>query len=95
MDYNFLNTSYHGVKFQLNFMLSPMQVIQRQIIDESCALSHSNFFQKCSKPLWTRPEFFVTLPFKKSEDVNPTKASHKGLNPDLLKQAKMQLQQLQ
>ena len=27
------------------------------------------------------PDFFIRLPFKKNEDVNPTKANHRGMNP--------------
>ncbi|MED6124324.1 hypothetical protein PIB30_057918 [Stylosanthes scabra] len=33
-------------------------------------------------------EFFIKLPFKKNEDINPTKATHSGMNPDDLKLAK-------
>ncbi|XP_042509130.1 uncharacterized protein LOC122084761 [Macadamia integrifolia] len=41
------------------------------------------------------PDFFITLPFKKNEDVNPTKASHPGLNPEHLSLAIQETQQLQ
>lgn len=32
--------------------------------------------------LWDNTNFFIRLPFKKNEDVNPTKASHLGMNPE-------------
>lgn len=34
---------------------------------------------------------FYQLPLKKNKDVNPTKASHHGLNPDLAQQAEQEL----
>ena len=35
--------------------------------------------------------FFIHLPFKKNEDVNPTKDSHRGMNPEHLVLAKQEL----
>jgi len=48
-----------------------------------CADNYEEFSHP--KPLWKNPEFFVQLPFKLNEDVNPTKATHLGMSPtDLL-----------
>lgn len=33
-------------------------------------------------PLWKNKEFFISLPFKQNEDVNPTKASHPRMSPE-------------
>ncbi|QHO48459.1 polyprotein [Arachis hypogaea] len=33
-------------------------------------------------------KFYVRLPFKKNEDINPTKATHSGMNPEDLKLAR-------
>ncbi|GJS01532.1 hypothetical protein Tco_0318040 [Tanacetum coccineum] len=44
--------------------------------------------------LWLNPSFFVSLPFKQNEDVNPTKASHPGMNPDHYQLAKEECEQL-
>ena len=44
-----------------------------------CADNHEEFSHP--KPLWKNPEFFVQLPFKLNEDVNPTKATHPGIDP--------------
>ncbi|KAG8477864.1 hypothetical protein CXB51_027506 [Gossypium anomalum] len=44
--------------------------------------SHSEFLNKCPNPLWKNLDFFIHLTFKKNEDINPTKASHQGMNPD-------------
>ena len=41
--------------------------------------------------MWKNPKFFIYLTFKKNEDVNPTKASHRGMNPDHLALAKQEL----
>ena len=39
-------------------------------------------------------DFFIHLPFKKNEDVNPTKASHKVLNLEHLALAKQEISTL-
>ncbi|KAL4588678.1 hypothetical protein LXL04_001571 [Taraxacum kok-saghyz] len=59
-----------------------LDAIKQHIIQTSCATSHTEFLKKNSSPLWLNPDFFVELPFKHNEDVNPTKASHPGMNPD-------------
>jgi hypothetical protein len=41
-----------------------------------CADSHATF--QHPTPLWKNKEFFIKLPFKLNEDINPTKASHPG-----------------
>lgn len=47
---------------------------------QSCAESHDEFSHP--NPLWKNKAFFITLPFKKNEVVNPTKATHPGMTPD-------------
>ena len=42
-------------------------------------ISHGNFHHP--NPLWKNPQFYVQLPFKLNEDVNPTKATHPGMSP--------------
>ncbi|KAE8667739.1 vesicle transport protein GOT1B-like [Hibiscus syriacus] len=49
---------------------------------KACAESHEEFLSKCDHPLWRNSEFFIQLPFKKNEDIIPTKASHSGMNPE-------------
>ncbi|KAK8589939.1 hypothetical protein V6N12_024328 [Hibiscus sabdariffa] len=60
----------------------------------SCAESHEDFLSKCDHPLWNNPEFYVKLPFKKNEDVNPTKASHTGMNLEHQKLAEAECNEL-
>ncbi|KAL4579646.1 hypothetical protein LXL04_015802 [Taraxacum kok-saghyz] len=62
--------------------LVSIDTIWQSIIQTSCANSHTEFLKKNPSPLWLNPDFFVELPFKQNEDVNPTKASHPGMNPD-------------
>jgi hypothetical protein len=57
-----------------------------------CAKSHADFHHP--KPLWKNEEFFVKLPFKLNEDINPTKASHIGMTPNDLKLAQDECSQL-
>ena len=44
-----------------------------------CADNHEKFLHP--EPLWNDENFFVQLPFKHYEDVNPTKATHPGMTP--------------
>ncbi|KAK8518692.1 hypothetical protein V6N12_011938 [Hibiscus sabdariffa] len=59
---------------------------------KSCAESHEDFLSKCDHPLWKNPE--IKLPFKKNEDVNPTKGSHTEMNPEHQKLAKTECVEL-
>ena len=45
--------------------------------------------------MWTNSDFFISIPFKKNEDINPTKASHQGMNPDHYQLALQEVAQLQ
>lgn len=39
--------------------------------------------------------FFISIPFKRNEDINLTKASHIGMTPEHLQLATKELNQLQ
>ncbi|KAK8972527.1 hypothetical protein V6N11_081642 [Hibiscus sabdariffa] len=67
------------------FLVQPteeIKILLEELKSKSCAESHEDFLSKCDHPLWRNSEFYVKLPFKKNEDVNPTKASHTGMNPE-------------
>ena len=49
--------------------------IGRRNFHNSLEIENGNF------TLWQNPEFFITLPLKKNEDINLTKASHIRMNP--------------
>ena len=57
-----------------------------------CPESHADFHYP--NPLWKIPQFFVQLPFKLNEDVNPTKATHRGMNPSDLVLVQQECSQL-
>ncbi|KAK8990557.1 hypothetical protein V6N11_009249 [Hibiscus sabdariffa] len=57
-----------------------VKLLLEELKARSCAESHEDFLSKCDHPLWKNPEFYVKLPFKKNEDINPTKASHTRMN---------------
>jgi len=57
-----------------------------------CADNHEEFSHP--NPLWKNPEFFVQLPFKLNEDVNPTKATHPGMSPTDLQLARKECNEL-
>ncbi|MCH85865.1 polyprotein-like, partial [Trifolium medium] len=54
--------------------------------------SHEKFHHP--NPLWENKEFFIQLPFKLNEDVNPTKATHPGMSPSDYALAKEECNQL-
>ena len=57
-----------------------------------CPESHTDFSH--SNPLWKNTQFFIKLPFKLNEDVNPTKATHPGMSPTYLKLAQQECSDL-
>jgi hypothetical protein len=48
-----------------------------------------------SSSIWQNPQFFIKLPFKLNEDINPTKASHSGMNHEHKMLAQEECAQLQ
>nr|GEY60997.1 putative reverse transcriptase domain, viral movement protein [Tanacetum cinerariifolium] len=68
--------------------------IKQRLIQTCCASSNIEFLTKHPSRLWLNPSFFVSLPFKQNEDVNPTKASHPGMNPNHYQLAKEECEQL-
>ncbi|KAH9780609.1 hypothetical protein KPL71_008138 [Citrus sinensis] len=57
-----------------------------------CPESHSEFTHP--NPLWKNPSFFIKLPFKLNEDINPTKATHPRMSPSDLLLAQKECSQL-
>ena len=62
------------------FTVDPFDPLKFQITNDCCANNHSEFPIKNLNPLWKNPKIFIYFPFKKNEDVNPIKASHRGMN---------------
>ncbi|KAH9734689.1 hypothetical protein KPL71_017455 [Citrus sinensis] len=57
-----------------------------------CPESHSELTHP--NPLWKNKSFFIELPFKLNEDINPTKATHPGMSPSDLLLAQRECSQL-
>ncbi|KAH9769438.1 hypothetical protein KPL71_012001 [Citrus sinensis] len=57
-----------------------------------CPESYSEFTHP--NPLWKNRSFFIKLPFKLNEDINPTKATHPGMSPSDLLLAQQECSQL-
>ncbi|XP_015389838.1 uncharacterized protein LOC107178762 [Citrus sinensis] len=57
-----------------------------------CSENHSQFHHPT--PLSKNENFFIKLPFKLNEDINPTKATHPGMTPTDLKLAQEECSQL-
>ncbi|KAH9668361.1 hypothetical protein KPL70_021384 [Citrus sinensis] len=70
---------------------SPYSHISQKFL-EFCLENHSQFHHP--SPLWKNEQFFIHLPFKLNEDINPTKASHPGISPSDLLLAKQESSQL-
>lgn len=73
----------------------PFSHITTELVTNHSNDSHSEFLTKHPNPLWQNSQFFVHLPFKLNEDINPTKASHRGMNPTHYALAVQELQQLE
>ncbi|KAH9769375.1 hypothetical protein KPL71_011975 [Citrus sinensis] len=69
----------------------PYQDISNKLLS-FCPESHSEFTH--SNPLWKNKSFFIKLPFKLNEDINPTKATHPGMSPSNLFLAQQECSQL-
>jgi hypothetical protein len=85
--------SYSALTHMYSILEAPIQY--KCITDKLtllCADSHVEF--QHPNPLWKNEEFFVKLPFKLNEDINPTKASDPGITPDNLKLAQDECSQL-
>ncbi|KAH9649345.1 transposon Tf2-7 polyprotein [Citrus sinensis] len=68
--------------YNLSETPQPYQDISTKLLS-FCPESHSEFTHP--NPLWKNESFFIRLPFKLNEDINPTKATHPGMSPsDLL-----------
>ncbi|KAL4556459.1 hypothetical protein LXL04_039112 [Taraxacum kok-saghyz] len=67
---------FHPTGLRYKSFFNPYSPVQR------VCMATPNSSRKNPSPLWLNPDFFVELPFKQNEDVNPTKASHPGMNPD-------------
>ena len=77
------------------FVVEPYDSLRFQIINDFSANSHFDFFLENPNPLWMNPDFFIHFPFKKKrKDVNPTKASHREMNPKHLALAKQEISTL-
>ncbi|KAH9670651.1 hypothetical protein KPL70_017057 [Citrus sinensis] len=57
-----------------------------------CPESHIEFTHPTL--LWKNESFFIKLPFKLNEDINPTKATHPGMSPSGLLLAQQECSQL-
>ena len=70
--------------FPLSEIQPSFEQIQSKLL-QFCSNSHDDFHHP--NPLWKNSDFFIKLPFKLNEDVNPTKATHSGMSPSDLKLA--------
>lgn len=77
------------------FSLQPSPISIHPLMEQFFHLfteSHVEFTH--ANPLWQNPDFYIRLPFKKNEEINPTKASRAGMTPSDLKLAKEECLQL-
>ncbi|RDX86364.1 hypothetical protein CR513_32304, partial [Mucuna pruriens] len=71
--------------FSLTESPTEIEEIKKKILS-LCANSHEEFTHP--NPIWKNHDFFIRLPFKLNEDVNPTKATHPGMTPSDLSLAR-------
>lgn len=71
---------HHTMVFQITNN-DPVKRMEAQLIEESYVESHNEFLKKNKNPLCLNQECIIQYQFRKSENINPTKASHLGMNP--------------
>ena len=76
----------------LPYTSHPLYTLITQKLLQFCPENHSQFSHPF--PLWKNDKFFIQLPFKLNEDINPTKATHPGMPPSDLLLAKQESDQL-
>ncbi|KAH9780564.1 hypothetical protein KPL71_008130 [Citrus sinensis] len=77
--------------YNLSETPQPYQDISNKLLS-FCPESHSESTHP--NPLWKNKSFFIKLPFKLNEDINPTKATHPGMSPSDLLLAQQECSQL-
>ncbi|RDX82731.1 hypothetical protein CR513_36432, partial [Mucuna pruriens] len=77
--------------FSITETYADIKEIKRKMFS-LCANSHEEFTHP--NPIWKNPDFFIRLPFKLNEDVNPTKATHLGMTPSDLLLARQECHEL-
>ena len=77
--------------YALSESSSPYSQISQKFL-KFCPENHSQFHHP--SPLWKNEQFFIHLPFKLNEDINPTKASHLGMSPSDILLATQECSQL-
>ncbi|KAH9734792.1 hypothetical protein KPL71_017508 [Citrus sinensis] len=77
--------------YNLSETPQPYQDISNKLLS-FCPESHSEFTHP--NTLWKNKSFFIKLPFKFNEDINPTKATHPGMSPSDLLLAQQECSQL-
>lgn len=68
--------------------------VERQLIIESYIDSHKEFMKRHANLLWLYEEFFIRNLFKRNKNINPTKMSHSGMNPEYLQLTKKECEEL-
>ncbi|KAH9734722.1 hypothetical protein KPL71_017475 [Citrus sinensis] len=77
--------------YNLSETPQPYQDISNKLLS-FCPESHSEFTHP--NPLWKNKSFFIKLPIKLNEDINPTKTTHPGMSPSDLLLAQQECSQL-
>ncbi|KAH9769495.1 hypothetical protein KPL71_012023 [Citrus sinensis] len=80
-------TDYEEHFKAVNGKLFTTSLITKKPIESHSEFTHPN-------PLWKNKSFFIKLPFKLNEDINPTKATHPGMSPSDLLLAQQECSQL-
>ncbi|RDX90391.1 hypothetical protein CR513_27746, partial [Mucuna pruriens] len=79
-----------GVKYKKEF--KPFTEVLKLFSIAEEFTTHEEFTYP--NPIWKNFDFFIHLPFKLNEDVNPTKATHSGMTPSDLLLARQECHEL-
>lgn len=79
---------HNGIRFKESFKPCT-RVTRLNVVEEATsdllkpfqlafANDYTEFLQRGANPSWKNPKFYIHLPFKKNEDLNPIESSHSG-----------------
>ncbi|KAH9680173.1 hypothetical protein KPL71_026451 [Citrus sinensis] len=91
-NHSILFRAVNGETFETTLITKRTHCYISQKLLEFCPENHSQFHHP--SPLGKNEQFFIHLPFKLNEDINPTKPPHPGMSPSDLSLAKQECSQL-
>ncbi|XP_024042684.1 uncharacterized protein LOC112099530 [Citrus clementina] len=89
-----LEDANDGIEYPVDGKLMVARHALNMQVKEDAEVQQSHSQLSHPSPLWKNKDFFIKLPFKLNEGINPTKATHPGMTPFDFKLAQQECSQL-